>query len=223
MNINLYKPIYIIIGVVLTSPAFSASNIDSPTTPWGIYGGGAYAQLPTSATVKTNDSIIPGADAKSSNNTTIAGGITYQFTPNWSGEFAGGIPPTTTISGKGTLASANTIGKITYAPAVFSVRFNLFPDTPIQPYIGAGINWTLIMNTKDGFVQNFKVRNAIGPVVQLGFEVPMNKKLSLVVDAKKIWIDTKAKGNLPALGGSSATADIHIAPLVTMVGLSYQF
>lgn len=223
MDINLYKKICTFIGIVLTTPAFSASDIDSPTTPWGIYGGVAYAQLPTSATVKTNDSVIPGADAKSSNSTTIAGGITYQLSPNWSGEFAGGIPPTTTISGKGTLASANTIGKITYAPAVFSVRFNLFPDTPIQPYIGAGINWTIIMNTKDGFVQNFKARNAIGPVIQLGFEVPMNKKLSLVVDAKKIWISTKAKGNLPSLGGSYATADIDISPLVSMVGLSYKF
>ncbi len=110
-----------------------------------------------------------------------------------------------------------------YGPAVLSVRRHLWEDGPVRPYIGAGINYTLVLESRDGFVSNLDVKNGVGPVLQAGFEVPIDQRWSFFVDAKKIWLKTTATGTLPALGGAPAYAKVRLDPLVVTAGVSYRF
>ncbi|WP_257721677.1 OmpW family outer membrane protein [Herbaspirillum rubrisubalbicans] len=66
-------------------------------------------------------------------------------------------------------------------------------------------------------------RSAFGPVLPLGVNVPFNEHWSLVLDVKKIWASTIATATLPAFGGSAASADVRLDPLVSTLALSYRF
>lgn len=48
--------------------------------------------------------------------------------------------------------------------------------------------------------KTLKIKNAIGPVAQIGLDIPINPRWSAVIDVKKVWFDTQAKGSLPAMG-----------------------
>lgn len=195
----------------------------APKSPWRIYAGPAHIGFSTSAEVRAGGQLVPGADAKADANNSLGFGAIYDFHPGWSAEIALGLPPTTALKGAGTLAGAGTLGKVKYGPAVLSVRRQLWEDGPVRPYIGAGINYTLVLESRDGFVSNLDVKNGVGPVLQAGFEVPVDPRWSFFVDAKKIWLKTTATGTLPALGGAPAHAKVRLDPLVVTAGVSYRF
>jgi len=131
--------------------------------------------------------------------------------------------PTTTIRGKRTLESVVVLGKATYGPAVATMRFSPLPDARIRPYIGIGASWMIVFNSKHAFVKVLKIKNAIGPVAQIGLDIPINPRWSAVIDMKKVWFDTQAKGSLPAMGDAPMRADIDVDPLVTLFSLAYHF
>ncbi len=195
----------------------------APKSPWRIYAGPAHIGFSTSAEVRAGGQRVPGADARADANHSLGFGATYDFHPGWSAEIALGLPPTTALKGTGTLAGAGTLGKVKYGPAVLSVRRHLWEDGPVRPYIGAGINYTLVLESRDGFVSNLDVKNGFGPVLQVGFEVPIDQRWSFFVDAKKIWLKATATGTLPALGGAPAHAKVRLDPLVVTAGVSYRF
>lgn len=211
------------LAVALPAQAQTQAPDAAPKSPWRIYAGPAHIGFSTSAEVRAGGQLVPGADAKADANHSLGFGAIYDFHPGWSAEIALGLPPTTALKGTGTLAGAGTLGKVKYGPAVLSVRRHLWEDGPVRPYIGAGINYTLVLESRDGFVSNLDVKNGVGPVLQAGFEVPIDPRWSFFVDAKKIWLKTTATGTLPALGGAPAHAKVRLDPLVVTAGVSYRF
>ncbi|WP_253907166.1 OmpW/AlkL family protein [Herbaspirillum rubrisubalbicans] len=203
--------------------ALQMGNASAQQSPWSVYGGLAHIAFSPTAHVRVNGVEVPGGNANASSNDSLAFGVVYRFDEHWSAELALGLPPTTTLTGSGTLSSAGTLGKVKYGPAVLSLRHTFFAGAPVQPYIGAGLNYTHVFNSQDGFVQGLKTRSAFGPVLQLGVNVPFNEHWSLVLDVKKIWASTTATGTLPAFGGSAASADVRLDPLVSTLALSYRF
>lgn len=201
----------------------SAAPDTAPKSPWRLYAGPAHIGFSTSAQVQAGGQLVPGGNATADSNNSLGFGAIYDFHPGWSAEIALGLPPTTALKGTGTLAGAGTLGKVKYGPAVLSVRRQLWDEGPVRPYIGAGINYTLVLESRDGFVSNLDVKNGFGPVLQVGFEVPIDQRWSFFVDAKKIWLKTTATGTLPALGGAPAYAKVRLDPLVVTAGLSYRF
>lgn len=103
------------------------------------------------------------------------------------------------------------------------MRFSPLPDARIRPYIGIGASWMIVFNSKDAFVKDLKIKNAIGPVAQIGLDIPINPRWSAVIDVKKVWFDTQAKGSLLAMGDALMRADIDVDPLVTSFSLAYHF
>lgn len=70
------------------------------------------------------------------------------------------------------------------------MRFSPLPDARIRPYIGIGASWMIVFNSKHAFVKDLKIKNAIGPVAQIGLDIPINPRWSAVIDMKKVWFDT---------------------------------
>lgn len=192
-------------------------------SPWSFYAGYAHIGFSASATVKVNGAEVNGGNASAADNSSLAFGVIYHFDERWSAELAMGLPPTATLSGADTLSSAGKLGKVTYGPAVLSLRHSFLADGPVRPYIGAGINYTHVFSTDDGFVRNLKVKSAFGPVLQLGVAIPLKDRWSLLLDVKKIWVSTTATGTLPAFGGAATTSDVRLDPLVSTLTLSYSF
>ena len=103
------------------------------------------------------------------------------------------------------------------------MRLSPPPDARIRPYIGDAAFRMILFNSIDAFIKDLKIKNAIGPVAQIGLDISINPRWSAVIDVKKVWFDTKAKGSLPAMGDAPMGADIDIDPLVTLFSLAYHF
>ncbi|MFW1810992.1 OmpW family outer membrane protein [Acinetobacter ursingii] len=60
-------------------------------------------------------------------------------------------------------------------------------------YIGVGASWMIVFNSKDAFVQDLKIKNAIEPVAQIGLDISINPRWSAVIDIKKSGLIPKRK------------------------------
>ena len=93
----------------------------------------------------------------------------------------------------------------------------------LRPYVGAGLNYTIVFKSEDGFISNLDARSAFGSVLQLGVDMPLDSTWTLSADARKIFLKTKADGVLPAMGGAAAHADVRLDPLVVFVSIGRKF
>ena len=187
-------------------------------------GGFAHLDWDDSSVIKVAGQIVPGGNGSLSNNNGVSVDAAYFFNPNVSVALALGIPPTTTLSGAGSLSFAGRLGKITYGPAVASVRYHVTGLGPVVPYIGGGINYTLIFKAKDLFLQDLHVSNSAGPAVTGGVDVLVIKRLGVYFDAKKIWANSRARFLVPTEAGLvPGTAKSRLNPLVLSAGVSYRF
>jgi len=210
-------------SMLLTAALLSANAAIAQTTPWTVRLGAAHVKFSTTADVLAGGAPVVGGGATASSNTTLGMEVSYDITPRWTGRFLIGVPPTTTLTGTGTLASAGELGKVNYGPAAVTATINLLDAGPVRPYIGAGFNYTIAFKSKDAFIANLDVKSAFGSVLELGAEFPLDGGWSIGLDARKIFVKTKADGVLPALGGATAHADVQLNPLVVFASVGRRF
>lgn len=193
------------------------------TSPWTVRLGPAHVGFSTKANVSVGGNPVPGGDASASGSTTLGIELAYDLSDQLTARFLAGIPPETTLTGQGTLTSAGRLGKVTYAPAVLSLTYKLRTDGPVRPYVGAGINYTIVTRTRDAFINDLDTRSAWGSVLQAGVEIPIDADWSVSLDARKIFLKTKATGMLPAFGGAPTRADVRLNPLVVFLSVGRRF
>lgn len=146
-----------------------------------------------------NNKVIPEVD------------ITYFFTPNISAELILTYPQKHTLSAGGT-----EIGTLKHLPPTLTAQYRFTGMGAFTPYVGAGINYTMFssVNLPAGVDID---KSSIGAALQLGVDIPLNTRLSLNLDVKKVQISTKV---------TSAGADIgkfRVDPLLVGVGLGWRF
>jgi len=208
----------------------SAQNISaSEPGPFWVNVGVGYANFNSSANVNMNvpgvGSVqVPGGNAAASNNTTLVAEFGYDITKNWAARLMVGIPPTTTLTGQGSLSSAGTLGKGTYGPAVLSTTYG-WDLGVVKPYLGAGVNYTIITSTQDGAIKGLSIGNGYGPVLQAGFNVPITPTWGWFVDFKQIFVKVNASGSVAAPWGgqTAASAVVTLNPQIWSTGVSYRF
>lgn len=208
--------------------AMAAQCALAQNSPWSIRTGPAVVLAYPSASLSVAGAPVPGGEIGVKNNTTLALELGYALSDAWMARFAFGIPPTTTLSAKGTLTAlvpplTGTLGKVTYGPAALTMTYSFGAPGSIRPYAGAGINYTAILREKDGDVAGLKVRNAFGSVLQAGVDVPLQNGWNVFFDVRKIFVKLKASGTLPAMGGPPAEATLKLNPVVVHAGIGYRF
>lgn len=191
---------------------------------WFIRGGLAYADFHASGTVAINGQQLPGASATVRHNTGFAFETGYFLTPNWAVALTLGAPPTAKIYGAGTLESAGKLAEATYGPAVLALQYHLSLRSRFHPYVGLGVNYTLITQTSDAAIRHVHVDNGTGVALQAGVEYRLNRRFALFVDAKKIWVGVDARGLAATPAGYlPATSHLTLNPVIWNMGVSYHF
>jgi outer membrane protein len=165
---------------------------------------------------------VNGANADAKNNVSLGVEIGYEVAPSIIVSLTAGLPPTTTLTGKGGPVDGLQLGRVKYGPAVLSAHYH-FDAGSFKPYVGAGINYTAVLESKDGAVAGLDVKSAWGSVLQAGVDVPLSNGWGLFLDIKKIYVKTKARGTVPAFGGPPAEASIRLNPLLVHAGISWRF
>lgn len=205
------------------SPQFAlAGDADRTAAPprFYLHAGAAGLLYDEGARMNLMGSRVPGGTISIKDVATVAVEAGYYLTPNIAASITAGFPPLSKISGAGSVQSIGTLGKTQGGPAGVSVHYHFTEFGRFQPYIGAGVATLIVFNSSDGAMQNLKVRDTVGPMLQAGADFMLNDNWGLFVDVKKSFLTTVATGSL---GGAQVKARARLDPLVVHTGLTFRW
>lgn len=149
--------------------------------------------------------------------------LEYFFTPNWSAELVLTIPQKHDVSVK----TVATIGTFKHLPPTLTAKYNFNPTGTIRPYVGVGINLTLIMNvditvpaalSPTGADLPLSLDNhSVGAAAQAGMDIKLADHWFANIDAKYVQLKTDVKA------GSLKVSTVKVDPLLLGVGVAYRF
>lgn len=206
--------------LVAASGAVMAQSGPEALGPWWVHAGPVHIKFNTDADVNVGGGAVPGAGVDASSNTTPGLEVGYDWTPNLAARLTVGVPPTTRLRGTGPLAGAGELGRVKYAPAVLSLTWTFDGLGAFRPYVGGGVNYTMVLESQDGAITALDAKSAFGSVLQAGFDVALDRRWSLFFDVKKIFVKTTASG---MVGAAPASASVRLDPLLIQAGLGYRF
>lgn len=112
------------------------------------------------------------------------------------------------------------LGDFWVLPPTLLAQYHLPLGSNFKPYVGAGINYTIIYNedAAGGTVTDLEVDNGFGWAMQAGVDYMLDEHWLINVDVKKIWLNLDAKVN-----GGAVRADIDLDPWIFGFGVGYRF
>jgi outer membrane protein len=189
-----------------------------------------------SSELKAGGAPVTGTKATLNDNTQLGLTATYMITDKIGVELLAATPFSHRIGVKGVdaalgLPAGSIDGKFAdtkHLPPTVSLQFYpLGGNSGVQPYVGAGLNYTWFFDEgvtsrqkANGF-SRFRLKNSVGLALQAGIDVPLNDRLVLNAAVWYIDIDTKATVQHNALG--KIKVDVDVDPWVYFVGLGYKF
>ncbi|HEU5436613.1 MAG TPA: OmpW family outer membrane protein [Telluria sp.] len=200
----------ILAAVALSLAGAAMAQESAPTSPWLLrvralhlapanksdpLGGAGAADR-----IHVSDKRIPDVD------------ISYFFTPHWAAELVLTYPQKHTV----TLDGA-AIGSFKHLPPTLTAQYHFLPGATIDPYLGAGLNYTLISRVELLNGAAGLEHDSIGAALQAGVDVRIDQRWRFNVDVKKVRIRSDV-----VIAGARASA-VKVDPLLLGVGLGYRF
>jgi len=169
----------------------------------------------------TTSSTIAGAGAAVSSETAQVGlTVTYMYTDNIGVELLAATPFKHHLSGTGGLAGVSVADTKQLPPTVTVNYYPLASSSQVQPYVGAGINYTNFFDVNSNLAgTNVELDDSWGLAVHAGVDYALDANWSLNASLWYIDIDTEAT----LTGATNAKIGVEIDPMVYMVGVSYKF
>lgn len=177
---------------------------------------------------------IIGGDAAISSTFIPELDFTYFFTKNFAAELILGTSKhdvnttASDISAVGGPTSTDVdLGSVRLLPPTLTFQYHFFPlaDKNFKPYVGAGINYTIFYDVKQGnTVKDVKYDNAVGYAFQLGIDYMIDDTFFINIDAKKLFLNTDVTvdaSNLAA--GLSIPAEVDVDPWLFGLGVGMKF
>lgn len=138
--------------------------------------------------------------------------VSYFVTPNIAAELILTYPQKHTVYLDGA-----DIGTFKHLPPTLSLQYHFAPTGDVNPYLGAGVNYTNIsavnlLGGKGGLESN-----SFGLSLQAGVDFKIDKNWSFNIDVKKVQIRSDVK-----ISGAKVSA-VKVDPLLVGVGFGYRF
>ena len=217
MRMRLFAPLAL--AALSASLAVTAARADDD--PWEVRLRGVYLYpanrsdavpalaVPADA-IHVNSRVLPDVDFE------------YFFTPNWSAELILTYPQTQTVTvEKSALGGPTGIGTFKHLPPFITAKYDILPGQDFQPYVGVGVNVTLIYddNLVVPTVGKLYMSNwSVGPAAQVGFDYKIAPQWYLNADIKWALLSSKL-----VLDGVTKVSTAHIDPFLFGVGVGYRF
>lgn len=177
---------------------------------------------------------IIGGDVSISNALVPELDFTYFFTKNFAAELILGTAKHdvntvgSDISAIGGPTSYDVdLGSVMLLPPTLTAQYHFFPmkDQSFKPYVGAGINYTLFYNVKEGsVVKDIEYDNAIGFAFQAGFDVMFDDTYFVNFDVKRLFLKTDVTVDATNLAdGLIIPAEVEINPWIIGLGFGMKF
>lgn len=173
----------------------------------------------------------PGAELSVDNNLIPELDISYYVTKNVAAELILALGTRHDVSVKGdslaTVGNQN-LGSVNALPPTLTAQWHFNPDQTFDPYVGAGINYTNMLDRNlkfsKGALAGTKIKvdsDSWGYALQGGLDVNLKDGWLINADVKYVTISTDVKANL---GGNWTKIDsLDINPWVIGVGIGKKF
>jgi outer membrane protein len=138
--------------------------------------------------------------------------ISYFFTPYLSAELLLTVPQKHDVTLDG-----QRIGSFRHLPPTLLAQYHFLPGAQVDPYVGAGINYTLISKVDILNGAGRLEHDSVGAALQAGVDFRIDSKWSVNLDVKKIQIRSDVDIN-----GAHASR-VKVDPLLLGVGVGYRF
>jgi outer membrane protein len=182
---------------------------------------GASVMTP-SAELAVSDKVIPELD------------ISYYITKNIAAELILAVGTRHNVSIQGDRAGVvgnQALGSVNLLPPTLTAQWHFNPDQTFDPYVGAGINYTIMLdrNLKGsaGAINGNKIKidsDSWGPALQAGFDINLKDGWLINADVKYVWLDTDVKLKGAVTGNAWRKIDsLDINPWVVGIGIGKKF
>ena len=192
-----------------TSTGFQAGDVMVRARAIGVIPENNHSSTSIGGTVTANAQAAPELD------------LSYFFTDSISAEL---IAASTqhNLRANNTVVGNVNVGSVWVLPPTVTLQYHFMPHSAFSPYIGAGLNvtWFYATSPATPVVTKLTLNNTMGPALQIGFDYNVSGPWYLNVDAKQIFINTKARLST-ALG--PVTAKTGLDPFVVGAGVGYRF
>ncbi|TXI63421.1 MAG: OmpW family protein [Flavobacterium sp.] len=168
---------------------------------------------------------IIGGDVAISNTIVPELDFTYFFTENFAAELILGTTKHD-VKAINTAAGDVNLGSVWLLPPTLTAQYHFYTSDKkvFKPYIGAGLNYTLFYNVKSGDVAGVDYDNALGYAAQVGFDLMLDDKFFINVDAKRLFLSTDVTVDASNLApGLSIPAEVDINPWLLGIGVGMKF
>ncbi len=189
----------------------------------------------SSTALSRNGTTLPGTDVSVDSNTQLGLTGTYMLTSNVGIELLAATPFSHTVTAHGSVSGLGSIegldvADVKHLPPTLSVQYYPMPsDSKLQPYVGAGINYTIFFDEE--LTSDFKATplgdgsidldNSFGLAFEIGCDYAVTDNIVLNASVWNVDIDTEATIKLDS--GAVIKTDVDIDPWVYMVGVGYKF
>lgn len=197
-------------AIILVSLGMLAGNAMAEQSPWMVRARAVHLDpadksdpvggVGASDRIGVSSKTIPEVD------------ISYFFSPNLSAELVLTYPQKHDV----TLDGAK-IGTFKHLPPTLLAQYRFMPDAQINPYVGAGINYTNISKVDLLNGAGSLEHKSFGLALQAGVDYKIDKNWSLNFDVKKVQIRSDV-----FISGTKVS-NVQIDPWLVGVGVGYRF
>ena len=194
--------------------------IGRDTTRWTIRAGLTSLRLADQVDLSVGGAPFPGAGLSTFEHATPTVQIGYFFTDHIAVNATLGIPPTIDVYGGGTIGALPKLGEVTYGPTTLTVQYHPIRSGRIRPFVGAGLAYMIVFDTKDGAFQNLEVANDLSLAFEGGVEFMITDRFGLTADVKHALLRPVATGTF---NGLPVVGQTRLDPLAFSIGASFHF
>ncbi len=203
--------LFTLISTCLIAPALVAQN-----TPWLVR-----VRAVNIAPADKSDAIpslgVPKDAITVSSKTIPEVDVTYFFTENIAAELVLTYPQ------KHDVEVANTkIGTFKHLPPTLTLQYHFLPDGTVRPYVGAGVNFTLISDAElavPGVGALDLDSSSFGFAVGAGVDIKIGETIYLNLDGKYVQIGS----DVELKSSDTNVSEVKIDPYLIGVGVGYRF
>lgn len=212
------------LAALLAGTALSAmaAEVSTPNQAGTIIVRGRIIHMHPRETSSANFTNI-GGHVMAGNDTVPEVDASYFFTPHIAAEL---IAATTqhTITAQGTSLGGVNVGSVRLLPPVLTAQYHFdgftcpLTGAHVDPYVGAGVNYTKFYDAKRGQFNSVKYTDSFGPAAQVGadWQLP-NSRWVVNADVKYAKVHTTATIN------DTVKAKVNLNPIVAGIGFGYRF
>ena len=207
------------IGLLAFSAAASADEPDAGFQPGSVLV--RLRGLDVDPQVSSSVSVVGGA-VHASNNVVPEVDGTYFFTDHIAAELIAGVTYHT-VKDVGSVAGTLPLGSVRLLPPTATAQWHFLPGQTINPYVGAGINYTFFYGVKGSsspIIHSTHYSDNVGAALQAGADVSLGGNWYFNLDVKKLFLETDVTLGT-AVG--QVKAKVNLDPWLLGTGIGYRF